>query len=476
MQRNQFITDKLTLTLMSGIIFLFVSCQKWLDVRPDNETEAGTLFSSERGFQEALSGVYTLVSEPELYGRELSFGMADVLAQQYGQLHEVSPYFYTQYYEFRIDKSLALTDAVWKKQCNAIANVNDLLAFIDKKEKIFASTATYSIIKGEALALRAFLHFDLLRYYAPVKAADGGKWLPYIDEFTKNTTASLSYDAFTGKLLADLLAAEKLLKADPIFTGTPLPDIYYRNRQYHLNYYAVKGLLARVYLYIGDDRKAAAYACAKEVIAAQQTKGLFPFVSQLDATNADRNKRDRTFSTEHLFTLNIRSMQTAITGYLSQAQSGLALLPREMVGDIFEGYPDYRKEFFETDGSLQNVPSKFWQVDPSNRFKYKMPVIRISEMYYIAAETAPGNQEACGYLNTVRQARNVTDNLSGLDNDTRMQEIRKEYKKEFFGEGQLFAYYKRTQAPDAGPWTIPFKFVLPMPEDEINFGGRPRPN
>ncbi|WP_316815420.1 RagB/SusD family nutrient uptake outer membrane protein [Pedobacter nyackensis] len=470
---RQVIVSIFILTILSQ----FYACKKWLNVLPENETEATALFSTERGFQEALSGVYTLMSEPELYGRELTFGFADVIAQQYGSLHETSPYFYTQYFEFKSNQSLQLSNSLWKKQFNAIANVNNILAFIDKNESVFTSETTYALIKGEALAIRAFLHLDLLRLYAPHKIANNTteKWLPYVDEFSKNTSQSLSYDAFMDKLLIDLSNAEKLLKVDPILTGKTLTDLYFKNRQYHLNYFAVKGLMARAYLYRGN-LKQEAFNCAKEVIDAQQNKGLFPFVQVVDATNVERNKRDRTFSTEHVFTLNIRSLQTFITGYVSQVQSGLALIPREPLNDLFEGYPDYRKEFFESDGTVQSVPSKLWQVDPLKKYTYKMPMIRITEMYYIAAETTDNPTQALSYLNTVRQARNIPVGLVDPDPEMLKTEILKEYKKEFFGEGQLFYYYKRHNATDAGSWTQPFKYVLPMPEDEINFGDRPRPN
>lgn len=458
------------------ILSQFYACKKWLNVLPENETEATSLFSTERGFQEALSGVYTLMSEGELYGRELTYGFADVIAQQYGFRHEVSPYFYTQFFEFKKESSLQLSNTIWKKQFNAIANVNNILAFIDKNEPVFTSATTHSIIKGEALAIRAFLHFDLLRLYAPHKIANNeiDKWLPYVDEFTKNTSQSISFDAYLDKVLADLTAAEQLLKVDPILTGKTLSDLYFKNRQYHLNYYAVKGLMARLYLYRGNSNTEA-FNAAKEVIDAQQKKGLFPFVTALDATNVERNKRDRTFSTEHVFTLNVRSLQTFITGYVSQVQGGLALVPRESLDDLFENYPDYRKEFFETDGTVQNVPSKFWQVDPLKKFTYKMPMIRITEMYYIAAETTTSPAQTLTYLNKVRQARNISVPLVDQNAEVLKEQILKEYKKEFFGEGQLFYYFKRHNALDAGGWTQQFKYVLPMPEEEINFGDRPRP-
>ncbi|TDQ77927.1 RagB/SusD family nutrient uptake outer membrane protein [Sphingobacterium yanglingense] len=464
--------------LLILVVFPFINaCEKWLNVLPENETEATQLFSSERGFQEALTGVYTLMSEAELYGRELTYGFADVIAQQYGSLHESSPYFFTQYFDFKSTNSLQLSDAIWRKQYNAIANVNDILAFIDQNNKLFASDMSHDLIKGESLALRAFLHFDLLRLYAPHQLENNEQkaWIPYVDQFSKNTSASLTTEEFMKRVIDDLNMASDLLKEDPILTGKPTTDIYFKNRHYHLNYYAVKGLMARAYLYWGDNKKADAYRCAKEVIDAQNNKGLFPFVSMLDATNTDRTKRDRTFSTEHLFSLNIRALQSFTTGYVSAVQNGLALLPRETLMDIYEGYPDYRQEYFETDGTVQFVPSKFWQVDPTKKFSYRMPMLRISEMYYIAAESTTNISEATIYLNTLRAARNIPVLLSGLDESRLEEELYKEYKKEFFGEGQLFFYYKRHNAVNAGGWTMPFSYIIPMPEDEINFGGRPRP-
>ena len=59
--------------------------------------------------------------------------------------------------------------------------------------------------------------------------------------------------------------------------------------------------------------------------------------------------------------------------------------------------------------------------------------------------------------------------------DDNFQEIYKEYRKEFVGEGQIFFYYKRK-----GMETIPgyngemtdLQYQYPMPDDEIALGGR----
>src|SRR5690606_23926332 len=76
-------------------------------------------------------------------------------------------------------------------------------------------------------------------------------------------------------------------------------DFYYR--QYRLNYYATKALLARAYLWQGN--KASALQYAQEILAEAQTSenAIFPFVSFANAV--DPEHPDRVFSTEVLFAL-----------------------------------------------------------------------------------------------------------------------------------------------------------------------------
>lgn len=450
----------------------FSSCADWLDVHPSNETAASVLFSSERGFQEALTGVYTLMTAEKLYGRELTFGMVDVIGQQYApHTTDFSNYYYCKYFIYDQGASITLCDNIWNNQFNAIANINDLLAYIDVNQNVFSSERVRSIIKGEALALRAFLHFDILRLYVPYDAdrSSTQKIMPYVEIFSKNTAISLTYSEVVAKIEADLVSAKELLKVDPILTGETLGDLYFKNRNLHMNYYATVGIMARLYMYIGE--KTEAFECADEIIQAQNTKGVFPFVSSIDATNADTKRRDRTFSPEHLFTLEVRDLEQTLKGLMYQVSIESGLFPAMGSQVLYEGLADYRKAFFETESGKQDVPSKFWQVDPTKKFVHKMPIIRISEMYYIAAEC----EQKASYLNTVRRARNITTDLDqALSGQQLDEEILKEYDKEFFGEGQVFFYHKR-KGSESIRYSPPPVYELIMPQTEIDFGGRPRP-
>ena len=131
--------------------------------------------------------------------------------------------------------------------------------------------------------------------------------------------------------------------------------------------------------------------------------------------------------------------------------------------------------------SVNNVrlPIKYYQDATTGKaYKNLIPLIRLPELYYIAAEVhasgpAPDLNRAMELLNTVRASRGVLAALSGLSAEEIMEQITLEYRKEFISEGQMFLYYKRK-----GFQTIPNsitemkdeQYVLPFPEIDENNG------
>lgn len=59
------------------------ACNDWLDISPRTEIKSDDNFSSEQGYKDALTGVYILMTDQAVYGKEMTFGMVDVLAQYY---------------------------------------------------------------------------------------------------------------------------------------------------------------------------------------------------------------------------------------------------------------------------------------------------------------------------------------------------------------------------------------------------------
>ena len=69
--------------ILVAISMSFVSCEKWLDLQQEGEITASQLYGKGEGSRTALNGFYQAMGRPDLYGRELSFGLVDCMSQQY---------------------------------------------------------------------------------------------------------------------------------------------------------------------------------------------------------------------------------------------------------------------------------------------------------------------------------------------------------------------------------------------------------
>jgi hypothetical protein len=111
------------------------------------------------------------------------------------------------------------------------------------------------------------------------------------------------------------------------------------------------------------------------------------------------------------------------------------------------------------------MPKKF-----SSSSNNVLPMIRMTEIYYIAAECAHAVNDftaATTLLDSVRVHRNLpVYTLAALPGDSILAEIGREYQKEMIGEGQMFFYYKRKNIPFAA---LPFTKVPVVPNATYAF-------
>ncbi|MFR7807931.1 MAG: RagB/SusD family nutrient uptake outer membrane protein, partial [Butyricimonas faecihominis] len=161
---------------------------------PKSDVKSDDLFKDENGFWDVLTGVYSIMVTPSAYGRELSFGYLDVMAQYYDKItSQTHNYYKTKGYDYTDTQEETRLKSIWKGHYKAIVNLNVLLEYADKNKNVFASEQHYRIVKGEAFGLRAFLHFDLLRLFGP-SPADGleQQAIPYADTYERGSSRFLS--------------------------------------------------------------------------------------------------------------------------------------------------------------------------------------------------------------------------------------------------------------------------------------------
>ncbi len=472
---------------------LSLSCSKWVDVKPTDRLGEDQLFVNKEGYMKALNGVYVELANTNLYGQNMTTGAIDVLANYYYMNSSVHTYFNYTTFVYTDANVKGTFDNVWKKAYELIANCNVILEKCGDAPSDVLPQPYYGVIKGETLALRAMLHLDMLRLFGPIYS-DANKTkpaIPYVNKTGFEISPIIGSEQVMELVTSDLNASLALLAdTDPVRTSgvrnganaTGSNDLYYR--QYRLNYYAAKALLARAYLW--QSKKTEALAQAEGLLAEVQsaTKTVFPYVTFANATSVD--KPDRLFSTEvmfSLYTINRYQMYTRLFDVSLPINSKLSFSNGDVnelrVNSIYDDANDYRRRIWQSASAGTNTATTNTKyvdiVDGPGR--YMIPLIRISEVLLIAAECHPDLATATVYFNKLRTARNCVS-LTPANSTLLKLEIGKEYRREMIGEGQQFFFYKRnsyTSIPNHA--TIPItpektmvlnNYSVPLPDSEIS--------
>ena len=493
------------------------SCSDWLDVKMNDKIMENTLFSTNNGFMIALNGVY--MGMIDVYGEDLSLGVIDVMAQYYNMVSGNHNYKVFANYQFNDDAFKNKSNNIWTKMYALVANINGLLVHCDEENSAL-SEEYYPIVKGEALALRAMIHFDLLRLYGPSYNENTKSMItiPYQNEAKRDITPLRSAEYVLERVIEDLEEAVRLLKDnDPVFTtgvgnavtsddGLERADFTYR--QLRLNYFAVQTLLARAYLWKGD--KATAYRIAKEEVIdknmVDENEMIFPWTTPEQVEAEDKN--DLLFSSEVFFAIYNSSRSKLNSSYFVpalQLTSRLTFMgssPSNSQIPVFYDDPDndWRASLTwavytttgdpkddDDDGEKVDANSSLYflkyadagreaELDGTETYLYMIPLIRLSEAYLIAAECAATPEEALEYLVAIREHRNCHMPIMATSSDEVRELVTKEFAREVLGEGQLFFYYKRNalqHIPDGG--TVNSiknisldSYVFPLPDSETS--------
>ncbi len=453
-----------------------LSCNKWLDIDLADKVTEEKLFSTPQGYEEALAGVYSTMGSQSLYGKNLTMENLDLLAQYYNYDGVSATYEKLKEYNYEDAGSQSKLLGIWRGLYSAISGSNNIIKWAGQDTKVLTPELRDRVL-GEAYALRAFLHFDLARMFCPdVKGNPKKEGIPYNLQFGVSLPPMYTVEEIFQLVFDDLKMAEKLLANDPIKEIKPY-ELANKNESdkyvARINLYAVKALLARVSLSRGDKTNAIKYA--EEVINSERFR-------LLDFASADKSEKeiDMLFSDEHIFSLRNKSLSdyTILLHYpeITATSTRFASLPFVNIATVYESNNDdirNIKWFNITTGYF----AKF-NTDNKELFFPKMPMIKLSEMYIILAESYLGRDDAkaLNYINTLRDHRIRNNSHWGY---LTMEYIVQEIKREFVGEGQLWYAYKRlnmgipTSSGTIGVVAPSDKiFVFPIPLKEIETGNR----
>lgn len=481
-----------------ALLVILSACNDWLDITPKDNVTEEELYKTGQGYRNALNGVYQRMSTTGMYGCEMSWGLVDVMGRLYlsGRYGIPSTHAY-----YGVAKNYSYTDAkiqpviqnAWSTTYNSIANCNNLLERIRHEDpaKFAGYEQERDLIQGEALALRGLLHFDMLRLFAPARIKDDGKtYVPYYETYPSKFEPRLSVEDVLSRVRRDLEKAKELVapfdtvadhqpwmtKACRFEGGKDSPtdwvpsDMFYTYRGYRMNYYAICAMLARVCNYSGMHPEA--NRLAQEVIDASYKRALFfNFTSGESITDGNRKLYD-----DMIFSLSNPKMYDIYEGVYIYNKKNMLLL--DGYPAMFDDEADFRKKYLITLSGSYGTCNKFSRTNSGSLAQYAedmIPMIRLSEMYYIQAEyqMAQGDVEmAESKLDEVRKGRNcTTGNLHIKDKGPQeaasafRTELLKEARREFMAEGQLFFYYKKLGVKPTAMKTDD-QFYFPLPDNE----------
>ena len=341
-----------------------------------------------------------------------------------------------------------------------------------------AANATEAALKdrlrGEALFLRAFCHFELYRYYSN-SAVGTDLAMAYMETPSLASTARIQVAPYFAKLKADITAAKPLLPA-------ALTDIYRATRP------AASALQARIALYLKEYTDAVTFSTEYINAIPLATRANFP------AIWTDANNSELAFKLSRTPSLGGRigslfQGTSANSGAISQT----AWVPSSKLWNAYDQTNDIRyTSYFRTEPLLAAAGRPSQLVAKYRGTTYGTPgehvadakVFRTGEMYLIRAEANAELNNLVGAtndLNTLRAARiNGYVNETFATKDAAITAVMDERFKELPYEGHRFWDLKRrnlpvsrllADAPNANAQTLAagsFRFLLPIPNPEIN--------
>jgi hypothetical protein len=361
------------------------SCSKsFVDKTPADKivTDTTLLLTSASALQSALNGTYAEIRNVDQFGRDWPV-IGDLMADNTFLETRNSGRYITQW-RYKVPITDQVPQDMWAESYTGILRCNQI---------IDAPVTGADAVKAQAHALRALLYFKMVTTWGKNFTTDSSSWgVPLVIHY--NVTAEpqrSSVGTVYTQIVSDLKAA---FAAAPAYSSSIT-----------ISKYAAEALLARVYLYMGQ--YANALAAANDVI----NKGPFSLVSYNGFFSYWGNPAPNTDATETIFEVDADAVNNNgfddlggiyLNGY-QDIYASVDLVSLYSPTDVRGGLVVAGKT---KGGASAYLVAKF--PNTLNNDKDNIKVIRLSEVYLIAAESAARlgqNTNAQGLVNTVAELR-----------------------------------------------------------------------
>ncbi|WP_207424394.1 RagB/SusD family nutrient uptake outer membrane protein [Desertivirga brevis] len=473
------------------------SCNKDLiDIGPISNNTTESFYTSEVEVRQAVVGIYARLGRNGTntdfatdYYWLASENRSDLLylgAETSAQNNQL------EFRKFLTSPTNSGVSGIYSRLYSLIKDANNLLARTKEGE--------YTRYRAEAMFLRAFAYSELARSFGPVALV----------------TTPIESDQAVSLPRASLTEVYALIISDLEFAGANLNKFYTGAESGRIGSVAAKALLGQVYMTMGGYpyNDATAYGKAEAtfagIIADVDTRWQ-PDYSKLFIL-ANENKND-IFSIQ--FASGGLNVGSSLPGFITSSSSTGTPYPDWVFTSYSNQGQDVRVDSavvkeMKANNDLRFAPSidegywadkahttwvsraivtKFLEKDPTNAtikswndFPRNFPIIRPADVYLYYAEALIRNGKA-GQARTFVNKIRTRAGLPALTADPTMEDIKRERKFEFIGEGRRFfdlvrwgetealetltAFARHYHSLTNGQLPTKRDLLLPIPQDEM---------
>ena len=426
---------KISILLLSLCLLFVASCDGFLDVQPTDAASSESAIVNVTDAQIFMNRIMRGMTSTSYYGR-LMFLYADAkggdLALQAQGRGDDALYVFSHV-------PTSAYGGFWNQIYACLMQVNVLIENVDRIIDEGNSSAALLTVKGQALTLRALMHFDLVRLYGKPYTMDRSSLgvplaLEPIQADAQPTRASV--DEVYTQIIKDLRDAEPLFATRTRVNG-------------YVNYFGNQAILARAYLYM--ERYTEALAAAENVI----NSNVYTLYTNANWVGSWRLQHGTESILELVMNVGEADATTTSLGYyLRRANHGAANLGNFVCSDyllerMYQDPEDVRLGIRAADSYLVPRPHGCcykWSGDinlggdgKGSATAVNIKLIRLSEVVLIAAEAALGannREKAADYLNRIRRRAPNLEPATAATVDLDM--IADERSKELSSEGHRF--------------------------------------
>lgn len=469
-------------SVLLGILVLLIStsCSDFLEEDPQNLVSTSNYYSTEQDAIAAVNSVYAYLGSYDASRGNTAgvyhstFWITQGLASDEMLNNQLGTPQYDQLATFSHNADNAALLEIWQIHYKTISLAN---IAIDRIPLIDMDVDLQNRLVNEAKFLRGLLYFNMVRMFGEIP-------LVISEEAPLNPEAAAVPDIYD-QIIQDLTDAESLPDDGSIQEGRATSG-------------AAKGILAKVYLRLGEYQMAAAKA--KEVIDSGQYDLWDNFDEAFDISS--RGGKEAVFSVGfgdgggaisfwEVGQFNVRLLPAALSREVdgvSNTQGWQIAVP-----DLYNTYEEFdeRKEatfmtsFIASEGTLVNLDKiyidKYWDrvADPTAGGSFNdFPVLRYSDVLltYAEAQARLNNfSEANDYLNMVRERANLEE-INASTMDEFIDIILSERRKEFVAEGMRWFDLTRLgrleqavqEAKNISVGSQYYLFPIPQRERDVN--------